>query len=53
MDEKTPEQAEPDSQIQLALMTIGHMFVEYRDDPIMRDLCRLAMKCAQERLIHG
>lgn len=51
MDEETNEENDP--QLQWALMTIGHMFVEHRDDPIMRDLCRLAVKCAQERLIHA
>jgi hypothetical protein len=38
-------------QVQRELLVIAHMFVEYRDDPIMRELCRLAVKCAQEGLI--
>ncbi len=33
------------------LMRIAHMFVGYRDDPVMRELCRLAVKCAQEQWI--
>ncbi len=48
-DDKPPEAADP--QVQRELMIIAHMFVEHRDDPIMRDLCKLAMKCAQEQLI--
>lgn len=37
--------------IQGHLMKIAHMFNDHRNDPIMRELCRLAIKCAQERLI--
>ena len=37
--------------LQHDLQRIAHMFSPYRDDPVMRDLCRLAIKCAQERLI--
>ncbi len=33
------------------LMRLARMFVAYRDDPIMRELCRLAVKCAQEQWI--
>lgn len=33
------------------LRRIAHMFSAYRDDPLMRELCRLAIKCTQERLI--
>ncbi len=46
---ETPEEADP--RIQRDLMAIAHMFVEYRDDPIMRSLCKLAIKCAREQLI--
>jgi hypothetical protein len=48
-DEKSSEQS--DAHIQRELMTVAHMFVEYRDDPIMRNLCKLAMKCTREQLI--
>ena len=30
------------------LLRIAHMFSPYRDNDLMRDLCRLAIKCAQE-----
>ena len=40
-----------DTQVQRELLLIARMFVEYRDDPIMRELCRLAVKCSQEKLI--
>lgn len=49
MDDAGP--AKSDTQVQRELLVIARMFVEYRDDPIMRELCRLAVKCAQERLI--
>ena len=32
------------------LAVLAHMFAQYRDDKIMRELCRLAIVCAQERL---
>ena len=35
------------------LRRIAHMFSAHRDEPLMRELCRLAIKCAQERLIRG
>ncbi len=37
--------------IQGELARIAHMFAPHRDDPVMRELCRLAVKCAQERRI--
>lgn len=37
--------------IQENLLKVAHMFNDYRDDRLMRELCRLAIKCAQERLI--
>ena len=37
--------------VQARLMKLARMFNEYREDPMMRELCRLAIKCAQERLI--
>ena len=30
------------------LMRVGRMFGPHRDDPDMRELCRLAIKCVQE-----
>ena len=39
------------SQIDKDLARIARMFGDYRDDRLMRELCRLAVKCAQERLI--
>ena len=37
--------------VQKRLVSLAHMFNEHRDNPLMRELCRLAIKCAQERLI--
>jgi hypothetical protein len=31
-----------------ALLRIAHMFAPHRRDELMRELCRLAVKCAQE-----
>ncbi len=39
------------TQVQANLIRVARMFHEFRDDPLMRELCRLAIKCAQERLI--
>ncbi len=39
--------------VQDSLLRIAHMFSQFRDDPIMRELCRLAIKTAQERLIRA
>ncbi len=39
--------------IQDSLIRIAHMFAEFRDDPLMRELCRLAIKSVQERLIRA
>lgn len=39
--------------VQESLLKIAHMFNDHRDDRVMRELCRLAIKCAQERLISG
>lgn len=33
------------------LLRLAHMFNDHRGDPLMRELCRLAIKCAQERLM--
>lgn len=30
-----------------ALLRVAHMFAPHRDDPLMRGLCRLAIRCAQ------
>lgn len=43
----------PDQAVQGDLLRIAHMFGDFRDDPVMRELCRLAIKCAQERLLRG
>lgn len=40
-------------QTQKDLRRIAHMFSAYRDDPVMREICRFAIKCAQERWIRG
>ncbi|MCC8165568.1 MAG: hypothetical protein LIQ31_05325 [Planctomycetes bacterium] len=39
--------------LQEDLLRIGHMFLEHRDDPLMRRLARIAILSAQERLIRG
>lgn len=39
------------ARVQRDLLRVAHMFGEYRDDVLMRELCRLAIKCTQERLI--
>lgn len=41
------------ARVQRNLMRIAHMFGEYRDDRLMREMCRLAIKFAQEGLIGG
>lgn len=55
-DRKTPDGAaspEDTVRVQKALLRVAHMFGEYRDDDIMRELCVLAIKAAQERLIRA
>ena len=37
--------------VQENLLRLAKMFQPYRDDELMRELCRLAIKCVQERLI--
>lgn len=37
--------------VQRRLVMLASMFGEYRDDPVMRQLCRLAITCAKEGLI--
>jgi flagellar biosynthesis regulator FlbT len=44
---------EDDQAVQRNLRRIAHMFAGFRDDEIMRELCRLAVKGARERLISG
>lgn len=39
------------TRMQANLLRLAHMFNEHRADRLMRELCRLAIKCAQERLI--
>ncbi len=40
-------------EIERNLVRIAHMFAPHRDDALMRDICRLAVKCAQEGLTRG
>ena len=47
---ETPQKTET-AIIQEDLLKVAHMFNDYREDRLMRELCRLAIKCAQERLI--
>lgn len=50
--EEVSRLSKPDTSIvQERLLRLAHMFNEYRDDQLMRELCRLAIKCAQERLM--
>lgn len=53
--EKTTEDdpALAGERLNASLRRLAHMFDPYRDDPLMRDLCRLAIKCVQEGLTHG
>lgn len=37
--------------MQEQLLRLAHMFEPFKEDPLMRELCRLAIRCAQERLI--
>lgn len=37
--------------VQESLLRLARMFNEHRENPLMRELCRLAIKSAQERLI--
>ncbi|MCC8190569.1 MAG: hypothetical protein LIP77_08050 [Planctomycetes bacterium] len=39
--------------LQAALQKIAHMFADHRDDPLMRELCRLAIQCAREGVLGG
>ncbi len=38
-------------EIERELLRIARMFAPYRENALMRDLCRLAVKCAQEGLV--
>ena len=40
-----------DEAIAARLQQLAKMFAEYKSDPIMREVCRLAIKCAKEGLI--
>lgn len=51
MENAQPE--EEDRAVRTNLLRIARMFADFRDDAIMRELCRLAVTCAQERLIRG
>ena len=54
IEPEVEESAKSDTVIvQEQLLRLAHMFNPYRDVPLMRELCRLAIKCAQERLIRG
>ena len=44
-----PVAADEERETQERLLRIAHMFSEHREDELMRELCRLAIKCAQER----
>ena len=54
MDERQRQRPGSSTQIIAAggggeeLLRIAHMFAPYRDNDLMRELCRLAIKCAQE-----
>lgn len=37
--------------VQTRLVRLARMFAEYKSDPLMREVCRLAIKCAKEGLI--
>lgn len=39
--------------IEDGLHRIAHMFLPFREDQVMRELCRLAVKSVQERWIRG
>ncbi len=54
MEETGIHQPPADPQeIEKNLVRIAHMFAPHRDDALMRDICRLAVKCAQEGLTRG
>ncbi len=53
MDKENAQSEEDDQAVRTNLLRIARMFAKFRDDAIMRELCRLAVKCAQERLIRG
>lgn len=48
--EKSLALAEPAENecMEKAFLRIAHMFSPYREDPIMRELCRLAVKSVRE-----
>lgn len=35
------------------LLRVANMFIPHRNDPVMRELCRLAVKCVREGWIGG
>ena len=39
-----------DEAIAARLQQLAKMFAEYKSDPLMREVCRLAIKCAKEGL---
>ena len=39
--------------IQERLLRLARMFEEHKSDPLMRELCRLSIRCAQEGLIRA
>ncbi len=47
MDEResNPEAAEA---LKLKMIRIAHMFEPHQDAPLMRQLCRIAIKCLEE-----
>lgn len=53
----TPEERrrleENNKRVEQELLRVAEMFSPHREDPLMRELCRLAVKCAQEGWIGG
>lgn len=39
--------------IQNRLLRLAYMFNEHKNDPLMRELCRLAIKCTQEGIVRA
>ncbi len=52
-DDPDIKEALENEAMQENLLRVAHMFSEFREDPYMRELCRLAIKITQERLIRA
>lgn len=50
---KAGDPAREEELVNARLLRLAHMFDPHRDNPLMRELCRLAIKCAREGLTHG